>query len=174
MQELTVASLHGDADVQRNNQRIRRILWIFGIMTLVAIAGIIAAFIWRDASHMNNPNEQASQIIVIAITLVCGCIIIFFWSMKLSPLLAYRRYLKEINNGISRYVEGVVTQVDEQTTFREGLSFYGVLINVGEANDPDDDRILYWDVQHGQPTMHVGDRVYIHAHGNDILGVTRR
>lgn len=171
MRKDMMADLHGETDTQRNNARIRRVLIVFAVLTAIAIAGIVASLIWRDATHMHNPNETASQIVTIAITLVWGAIVIFFWGMKLTPLLCYRRFLREIRGGLSRDVEGVVTELDDTPAFRDGISFYRMIVNVGDLNEPEDERMLYWDAQLGKPTMAVGDRICVRAHGNDIIAV---
>lgn len=174
MPELNVADLHGEMETERNQRAIRRVLCVFAVLTLIAAAAVCASLIWRDASYMNNPNETPSQIITIAVTLVWGAIIIFFWSMKLSPRLSYRRYLREIHSGISRDVEGVIVALDEDTAFRDGLSFYRMVVNVGDLEAEEDERILYWDAQMGKPELAVGDRVAARAHGNDIIGLEKR
>ena len=174
MQDNIMENLHGEMEKQRNDGRIRRVLIVFGVLVLIAAAIIIASLIWRDPTHMHNPNENMSQIITIAVTLVIGALIIFIWGMKLTPLLSYRKYLREIHSGLSRDVEGVVTQLDTETTFRDGLSFYGMIVNVGDLKDPEDERLLYWDAQLGKPPVAVGDKVTVHAHGNDIISYTKR
>jgi len=170
MSEQAPVYLHTDDMRNQNDAKIKRILTVFGIGTLLALALIVAALLWRDATHMNNPNETPSQVIVIAVTLVWGAALIFFWSMKMSPLLSYRRYLKETRQGLSRTVEGIVTRFETDTTFRGGISFYAMVINTGEKNDPEDERLLYWDVRLDRPAASPGTRARIRAHGNDIIG----
>ncbi len=170
MQDAAYQSLHGEIDQKNNDTRINRMLGIFGIAALIALALIIVSLIWRDSSHMNNPNEMASQIITIAITLVVGSLIVFFWGMKLTPLLCYRKYLKEITRGLSRTVEGVVVRFDEGTTFRDGLFFYAMIVNIGDLKEPEDERLLYYDARIARPDIREGDTVRFQAHGNDIIG----
>lgn len=174
MQELREAFLHTEADKERNSGRIRRVFVLFAIWTVIAIIGIVASMIWRDNTHMHNANEMPSQIITIAITLVWGCVIIFMWGMKLSPLLSYRRYMKELTSGLSRTVDGVVTGFDADTTFRDGLSFYGMIVNVGDLKNEEDERRLYWDAQLKRPDIAEGDLVHIVAHGNDIISLEKQ
>jgi len=162
--------LHTDEMKRQNDAGIKRLLAVFAIGTLLALALIIAALVWRDATHMNNRNETPSQVIVVAVTLVWGAMLIFFWGMKMSPLLSYRRYLKEIRQGLTRVVEGIVTRFDTDTTFRDGLSFYAMIVNTGDSNDPEDERLLYWDARLKRPGISLGSKVSIRAHGNDILG----
>lgn len=174
MQHESIVRLHGDVDRERNGLRIQRVLIVFLIGTLAAAAGIVASFIWRDPTYMNNVNETPSQIVTIAITLGWGALLIFFWSMKLTPLLCYKKYLKEISGGLSRVVEGEVVRFDRETTFRDGISFYAMVVNIGDLSEPEDERLLYWDVKLTRPDIAPGDRVLVLAHGNDIIGLERR
>ena len=168
-----IAILHTEESENINNAAIKRFLAMAGTGTLIALLAIAAALVWRDASRMNNPNEVPSQVIVIAVTILWGAALIFLWGMKMSPLLSYRRYLREIRSGLSRTVEGVVTRFDTDTTYRDGISFYACVINVGGKGDPEDDRLLYWDTRLPRPEIASGDRVAVRAHGNDIIGFER-
>lgn len=174
MQQNPIACLHGEGDKRQNDLRIRKVLALLGVGMAVAAAGIVASLIWRDPTHMHNANEQASQYIAIGITLLWGAITIFLWSMKLTPLLCYRRYLKEIGRGLSREVEGRVVRFEKDATFREGLTFYAMLVNIGQTDDQEDERLLYWDARLDRPGVEPGDRVCIRAHGNDIIGLLTR
>ncbi|MCL1964153.1 MAG: hypothetical protein FWF69_03730 [Firmicutes bacterium] len=165
-----MAILHTEDHERQNDAHINRMLTILGMGTLFALGLIAAALIWRDATHMNNPNETPSQIVVVAATLVWGSTLIFFWSMKLTPLFSYRRYLREIRQGLFREAEGVLVRFDRETTFRDGISFYAMIINTGERGDPEDERLLYWDVRLKRPEVDAGAMVRVKAHGNDIIG----
>ncbi len=173
MQEKAIPMLHGEADTAGNRRRINRMLLLFGAIALAALCGIIFSLIWRDATHMQNVNETKSQILSIAITLVAGFVIIFLWGMKMTPLMCYRKYLRETRRGLSRVVEGVVVRFDEGTTFRDGLNFYACIVNVGDLKEPEDERLLYWDVRLKRPDIAIGDTVCFRAHGNDIIGMLR-
>lgn len=175
MEHLAIPSVHSDADRERNRRRIHRVLGLFCVLLLIAAALIVGALIWRNPNQMHNPNETPSQIIVSGVTLVFGALIIFLWGMKMTPLLSYRKYLKEISSGLTRDVEGVIVTIEEDTSFRDGISFYPVIINIGDLSDEEDERLLYWDAQLARPTdIAVGDRVRFHAHGNDIIGYEKR
>lgn len=174
MQQTMTPLLHGETNKRQNDARIRRVLILFGICTALVAAMIVGALIWRDPTSLNNPNENPAQLIVIGITLVWGALLIFMWSMKLTPLLAYNRYLREIRSGLSRDVDGVVVSFDSTPTFRDGLNFYGLIVNVGDLADPEDERQLYWDVRLPRPGISDGDRVHVRAHGNDIIAMEKR
>ncbi|MDR0898577.1 MAG: hypothetical protein LBN04_12085 [Oscillospiraceae bacterium] len=171
MSDLQIPLLHSEADRARNQRRMRQTGLVLGGIALLMLAGIIAALLWRDATHMHNPNELPSQLLAMGITLLGGGLLIFLWGMKLTPLLKYRKYLREIRAGLNHQVEGTVSHIDEDTTSREGLSFFALLVNVGDPENPEDDRLLYWDGQLAKPGLMPGQRVRILAHGNDIIGL---
>ena len=163
-------ALHTARDKEKNRIQIRR--WLIFLLAFAVLgAGLIAvSFSIRDATHINNPNENVSQALTIAVTLVWGGLLIFFWGMKLSPHLHYRRFLRELYSGLSRTLEGRVVEFDEGTTFRDGLLFYRLLINAGDLKNPEDERQLYWDARLERPMLMEGLFVSARVHGNDIIG----
>ncbi len=168
-----MTKLHKDVDMKHIIDRIRRVyIWLCALLLLWVVL-VCGSLIWRDATSMNNPNETASQVITIGVTILFGSLLIFLWSMKLSPLLYYKRFLKEAYRGLSRELEGVIVRWDEETTFRDGLSFYALMVNVGDILEPEDERLLYWDGQLKRPEFKLGDSVRLLVHGNDIIGLER-
>lgn len=166
-----VELLHGSQHMDRVMRRVRRLLAVFGLWTLAAAVCVVLALIWRSPTQMNNPNETPSQLMVIAVTIVWGVALIFWWGMKMTPLLGYRRYLKEIASGLTRDVRGIVIDVDPDTSFRDGVYSYGTIVNIGDLTDPEDERRLYWDAQLGSPPYENGQRIALRAHGNDIIAL---
>ena len=79
-----------------------------------------------------------------------------------------------LRTGLHRTVEGRLTRFDTQTTFRNGLGFYAVMVNIGRGDDPEDDRLLYWDASLPKPALHEGDRVLFLVHGNEIIGLQKQ
>ena len=168
--ETEFSPLHTDRDRDKNRIQIRRRLIFLLAFAALGTMLIAASFSFRDATHIHNPNENASQALTIVVTLVWGGLIIFFWGMKLSPHLHYRRFLGEAYSGLSRAMEGRVVAFDEHTTFRDGLRFYRLLINVGDLKNPEDERQLYWDARLEKPKLAAGSLVSVRVHGNDIIG----
>ncbi|HML48764.1 MAG TPA: hypothetical protein PKE04_18640, partial [Clostridia bacterium] len=127
----------------------------------VAVAGTAVTLVYRI------------QWLTIAITLVWGGLAIFFWSMKMTPPMSYRRHLKEIHQGLSRQTIGRAVQFSQDATHREGLDFYALVINIGEKGDPEDERLFYWDAHKSKPDLSPGDLLEIISHGNDIIGMRK-
>lgn len=168
-----VVALHSPQQDSRSAAQIRRWAIVLAIIAAIAALLIAASLVWRDATHMHNPNERASQWITTGITVAAGSLLVFFWGMKLSPRLAYRRFLRDLREGLSRYEEGVVTRIDADRSVRDGVAFRAFVLNVGDPANPEDERLLYWDEQLGEPCFQEGDRLTVHIHGNDLIGIRR-
>lgn len=165
----TFTPLHGEQDRHKNDKRIRQLLLLFGALAAIAAVLIALSFVYRDATYMHNVNETKSQVLTIGVTLLFGAIIIFFWSMKLTPHLHYRRYLHEVYQGLSRVVEGQVVSFGDYAVFRDGLFFYPMVVNVGDLKNVEDERLLYIDARLPRPDVQAGTWVRMQAHGNDII-----
>ena len=174
MQDALEARVHSAADRERNQKIIRRRLVVLGITAVLMIALVVASLIWRDNTRLNNPRESISELITIGATVLWGWFAVFFWSMKITPHMCYRKYLREIARGLTRTVEGQVVRFDEHTSFREGLGFYAMIVNIGDLQEPEDERLLYWDARLARPAVAQGDSVRVLAHGNDIIGLETR
>ena len=153
--------IYTEADVQAINHQVKRGLTVMGLSAAVAVVATVITLVYRV------------QWLTIAITLFWGSLTIFFWSMKMTPPLSYRRHLKEIHQGLSRQTLGQVVQLSEDLTHREGIDFYALIINIGEEDDPEDERLFYWDAQKPRPDFAPGDRLEIISHGNDIIGMRK-
>jgi hypothetical protein len=139
--------------------QIRRGIFLAAVLAAVAFVLIGFTLAWRI------------QWATMAVTFLWGALTIFLWGMKLTPPLAYRRHLRETHQGLSRQVIGKLVRFDVDPTFREGSDFYAFLVNVGPVDDPEDERLFYWDAQKPRPHTALGNRVEITSHGNDIIGL---
>lgn len=171
MQNTISSPLHTPEIRIRNSRKLRcELLWLL-FPTLLWIALVVFSLIWRDNTHLNNAREVPSQLMTMASTILWGAAMIFIWDMRISPLMAYRKFLKGLNRGLSRNVEGVVISFDETLSTRDRLSFYRLTINADGFTTGDGERIVYWDVQLPRPQLRPGDRVHVVTHGNDILSL---
>jgi hypothetical protein len=137
-----------------------------------AAAGVFAGVTAAALMPTIAPRIQWATMLV---TVTLGGLGIFLWGMKVTPVLAYRRHMREIHTGLSRSVVGRLARVnDGQITFREGIDCYPFVVNVGAADDPKDERLLYWDAQKPMPEWQIGDMLNITAHGNDVIALSVR
>jgi len=111
-----------------------------------------------------------NKVMTIATGALLGCIAILLWGMKISPIRLMRRYLYEIHSGLTKHTSGRVVFFSEDITPREGIECFQVILNVGEKDDPKDERLFYWNASMKRPQCEKGGVVSITSHGNDIIG----
>lgn len=169
----TLTLLHTQQIQTENARRIRATRrWLAAWLALTA-ALLVAVLIWRNPVSMDKTRELPAQLAATAVTILFGGGYLFLRGMKLSPLLCYRRYLREISHGLSHEEEGAVVRFSQQAAFRDGLDFYQLVVNVGDPKDEKDERILYWDASLPRPELAAGERVRVLVHGNELLALGR-
>jgi len=55
---------------------------------------------------------------------------------------------------------------------RDGIDCYSVWLNVGEKNDPDDDRLFYLDAYKSMDGFQPGDKIRIESNDRMIASIT--
>ncbi len=171
MAEVHMTPLHSEQIRQENDRKIKSVRMALIAWLLLGAALIAVALVWRSPTSMDTSREKPAQAIVTGLTLAFGASGLLLRGMKLAPKIAYRRFLKELRGGLSHVEEGVVIGFDEDATFREGLDFYRLTMNVGDLADPKDERILYWDANLPKPALEIGARVRANIHGNDLIAL---
>ncbi len=174
MQEPSFIPLHTAEDRQDNRRSIRTQLIILGVILAFGGALIACSLIWRDNTHLHNVREVPSQLITMGITILIGSAAILFWSIRISPLLAYRKYLRDLTRGLSRSVDGILQEFDESPCTRDGLSFYRLVVNVDDPPSENGERIVYWDAKLPRPHVAAGTRLQLVVHGNEIIAMEAR
>ena len=173
MANASMTPLHSEAIEQENLKKIKKMrAWLIAWL-LVGAALIVAALIWRNPATMDKSREMPARLIVIGVTLLFGGVWVFLHGLKLGPHLAYRRFLRDLKRGLSHDEMGVVVRFDEGETFREGLDFYQLVINVGDLKDERDERYLYWDANLPRPQLAPDDAVRVTVHGNDLVSLEK-
>lgn len=107
------------------------------------------------------------------LTAVTGAACIFCWSMYLAPVRAYRRHLDEVLHGRVRSATGAFKEMEETAVLREGVRYYPMMISVGDMDNPEDDRLFYYDANLPRPDWQRGDVITVTAH-DKALGAWAR
>lgn len=149
--------MYDQKDFIENAQQLRRELIMLLIMSLPFIIGIIISLIFRI------------QLVTVVLSIIYGALFIFLYNMRLAPVTAYRRYLRNIKTGLKRETEGALVSLDSDETYKEGVRFYTMLINVDTKMDPEGERLFYYDVCKPRPDIKEGDLIYIKSHGNYVI-----
>ena len=131
-----------------DRQYKRRLLWCLTPVSILLI-GLIFSFIARI--------EWLSVVLLIA----AGALFIFLWDTVLSPVLSYRKFLRDLLSGRKRDYSGRFKGFENLNIMREGIPCRPFMLNVGDGKDEKDDRLLYWDIQHPLPEWHEGMKLWV-------------
>ncbi len=141
-------------------QKKRRLLclWIpFAVLT----AAVIALAVIR-----------VPEVIVTVLTILTGGAAIFCWCMFVSPVRSYCKHLDSVLHGRTHDVTGAFKEMDETAVDRDGVSFYPMLINVGNMEDEEDDRLLYYDALLPRPEYVPGQKMTVTVHDKAVGKIT--
>lgn len=141
------------ADIQAQIKQRRMIMVIPGVLLL---AGVIVSFVFRV------------KWLTTALSLLLGVGWIFFHGLLISPLTAYRRHLDEVLHGRTRTTTGAFKEMEETTVDRDGVKYYPMMLNVGSMDDPEDDRLFYYDANLPRPDWKTGDMLTVTAHDKSL------
>ena len=133
--------------------------------TALVLAGIIG-FILCQAQR-----QDWGWIFAYACTIMGGSYTIFFYGVYVKPVLLYRRHLGNMLDGRKREVVGRLTKVARETSDKDGLNAYGITVNIGERDDPEDERLFYYDAQLAGLAIPLGTRVRILSNDKMIADI---
>ncbi len=144
--------MYTDKDYQDICAQAKRRWTALLIPSALLLIAVIVSFVFRQ------------RILTMALTGVLGAAFIFCYGLFLSPVLAYRRHLDEVLHGRVRQTAGTFKEMEETSVIREGVRYYPMLLSVGDPEDPQDDRLFYYDANLPRPEWQVGDRIAVTAH----------
>lgn len=157
--------------VRQNAVRYRRLLWILGGVTL-AFAAVIAVLLFRRAGWSSLAESEAQESgvkwMTIGLSVVWGGLMLFLWEMKVSPVRLYGKYMREVLEGLRHDTEGVVVSLAQEGTFKDGVFFSVLILNVDPKMDAEGERLFYVDRAQQRPDLLPGDRVRLTSNGNFV------
>lgn len=154
--------MYSEKDWQEINQMLCKRWLITLIPSGIMLAAAIAVFV-----HGQLSRSEVLWMLTAALTLIGGGYLLFFYGVYVRPALIYRKNLRYLLTGRKRVTTGIFKEISEDVCDREGMEVYAMLLNVGEKNDPEDDRLFYYDAYKPLPEMPLGTRVTVQS--NDKL-----
>ena len=137
------------------NQLKRR--WLaLGFPAAVLFVAVIVSFVFRI------------KWLTIALSVALGAFCIFSYGMLLSPVIAYRRHLDEVLHGKVRSTTGAFKEMENQPVIRDGVKYYPMMISVGDMENPEDDRLFYYDANLPRPDWKTGEMLTVTAHDKSM------
>ena len=144
--------MYSEQDVRSIERKIRSIQLLVWIPAAILLAGVVWSFILRI------------KWLTILLSALCGCWIIFTWENLYVPRRAYRSHILNALHNASKEFEGRYLRTETTPVERENVMFYAFYLNVGDKNDPEDDRLFYYDALLPLPDWHSGDRLRVRSY----------
>ena len=127
-----------------------------GIPAVLMLAGVIVSFVLRV------------KWLTMALSVLLGAYCIFCYGMLLFPVIAYGRHLDNVLHGRVRSTTGAFKEMEEQPVLRDGVRYYPMMISVGDPENPEDDRLFYYDANLPRPEWKPGDMLTVTAHDKAV------
>jgi len=151
--------MYEQKDWLENRVQLKRRLLAVLIPAAILIAGIAVSLLIRI------------EWLTTALTIVCGGMIIFCYSMFISPVICYGRHLKNMLEGRKKETTGTLTYFSSQPTIREGVAYFAMNINVGTKGDEADDRLFYYDIHKQTLPFAPGEKVTVISHDKAVADI---
>ena len=153
--------MYTEQDYQDIQAQLKKRWIAVGAPSLALLAAVIVSFVFRI------------KWLTVVLSLILGAGFIFLEGMLITPLNAYRKHLDNVLHGKTRTATGTFKEMEQQTVMRDGVSFYPLMISVGDPNEPEDDRLFYWDANLPRPDWKTGETRTLTAHDKALGAWTR-
>lgn len=148
--------MYTEQDYQANRKQLKTRLITLGIPAVILLAVLVWSFLVRI------------KWLTIISTIVLGVCGLFCYSMLLFPIIAYGRHIHELLHGRTHSLTGAFKEISPERVLRDGVEFLPVIVNVGRMDDPEDDRLLYYDANLTLPQWQPGEKLTFLVHDKSI------
>ena len=146
------SSLYTEQDYADICAQIKQRMLLVYIPAVLLLAGIIVSFVFRI------------RWLTTALSLILGAGLIFFHGLLIKPLIAYKHHLNDVLHGRTRTTTGAFKEMEEIEVDRDGVKYYPMMLSVGNMDDPEDDRLFYYDANLPRPDWQYGEMLTVTAH----------
>ena len=136
--------------------RIRHYCLIFIPLLLVWVAAYVASMVVRT---------QAGAMVAAVLIVATVC---FGFGMYLYPCIRYRRFLSDMDEGLSRAMAGTIVEISQKEDLQDGVRVLPVRIQLA---DEDDERIVYLNASKASGFPAPGTKVKLNCFGRHIKEV---
>lgn len=159
--------MYTQTDLVNINKQLQKRWLVTLVPSIAVLAAAIAIFVYGQLNR-----SDVLWMLTSALTIVGGGYFLFLFGVYVRPALAYRKHLNYMLNGRKRETTGVFKFFSEDVVVREGLEVHAMLVNVGEKDDPEDDRLFYFDVYKPAPEMALGERITVVSNDKMVSAIT--
>ena len=149
--------MYSEKDMAIINGKLKKNAIVLSIVTAILLAGFVCALIFA--------LEWLAMILGPAIFVA----IAYGFTAYIIPNSKYRRFLKDVQEGLSREIRGCVVEIAEKEDEQDGVRVLPVRIHLA---DEDDERFVYLNVSKKDMFANVGDSICMKCYGRHILSWT--
>ncbi len=150
---------------QASRQTNQRMLMAWVPAAVLLSVAVVVFVIGR----MNR--SDSAWMISAALTVVAGVYALFFYGTYAKPMAAYRKHIHYMLDGRLRETTGYLIEFSENLSERNGIDCHAMMINVGEKDDREDDRLYYYDANTPEPVWPLGTKVTVTSNDMMVSGI---
>lgn len=132
------------------------------IPAVLAMAAAVGLFVYGQLIR----NDQL-WMITTALSILSGCYFFFMYGVYVRPMHMYRVHIDCMLHGRKRETTGVLKGFNEKISLKNEVECYSLMLNVGQRDEGEDDRLFYYDVHKAKPDIPLGTRISIQS--NDMM-----
>lgn len=148
--------MYSENDIKDINHRIKVNLRVLLPILAIMLAGYIVALV------------MAVEWLVMTLGGMLFVVACYGVLAYLRPNMRYRRFLLDMNEGLTRNLEGSIVAVSEQEDLQDGVRVLPVHIMLAEEQD---ERIIYLNASKAEAFPKPGTAVDVHCYGRHIREV---
>lgn len=155
-----VKQLYSEDDIKKLRAEIRKFAAVdIGVVLFALSVGIATCFFVSDS------NARILETVDIVLSSVCGCIALYFLFNAILPTRAKKNYISHLLSSDAKTVRGEVLDKGKKITIVKYINSSEISIIDEKGNK----RILYWDLDNGEPDFE-GQVVGFQVVHNKIIG----
>lgn len=158
--------MYTQQDLQDMERLVRR-RWRTTVIPAILLLLIATVIFVRGQLNRSDTLWQLTT----ALTILGGGWFLFLYGLYVRPARQYRTHVRYMLQGRLRSTTGVFKSFAEDVSNREGVECHAMLINVGDKDDPEDDRLFYYDVYKPRPDMPIGSRITVTSNDRMIASI---
>ena len=144
--------MYTENDLNDAQKAVNRMSLLMYIPAAVLLIGAVVSFVFRI------------KWLTILLSVLCGGWMVFAHQMYVIPRKGYMEHIRSALRVARKETEGYYLRMEETPVERNSVMFYAFYLNVGEKQDPEDDRLFYFDALRPLPDWKSGDRVLVRSY----------
>lgn len=146
--------MYSEKDLEQINGKIKKNVLVVSIIAAIVLADFVVALV------------KGVEWMAMVAAAVLFCVVAYSLTAYIIPNVRYRRFLKDVQAGLSREMRGSIVEIGAQEEPQDGVRVLPVRIHLA---DEDDERLVYLNASKREMFAKAGDAVSLECYGRHIL-----